>query len=967
MRIGGLVFVLLALAVLSDPAVEAANNPYGVHTFIQDIMSDDHINSNLTWAASMVGPGGYVKQLMYPVGPGHTTINQQWVKFINGCYSRGLIPVIRLGTWGEGGSWIKPTPDSPGVYTTWANAIALVVSQMPRSENIPLYVEVLNECNNNMEWSGQANPTEYAQFFVQTSNAIRALGDPRIKVLNCGLSPGGSYNNVQFVEACCNVPGFINAFDAWACHPYPMVDPQINHHDGTAGPGQFTIDSYLAELQVLANHGRTDVKIIATETGYGLGADGEDARSDRIMRAFRDYWSRWPEVLGVCPYEFCDPFGGNDGLDWVDNSSGTTPDGLPTAAHGQYWWVYKLSKPGHTTGCISGKVTESVFGAPLSGAEIILTPGSAAATTDGAGNFIFPKLAPGVYSLSVAKTNYSSSSEAGLAVTAGDNKVSNFSLSPTVGCNITGVVTDSVGGQPVQGLQVTLSPGGQTSTTGPDGRYQFLGVAPSTYTVSAYMLGYYPFSSPEVTLQAGSSRTLDFKLGPGSTPAGSSLIPDADFNSPIGGAVADGWSSEGGSGPNFLVDGANCYSGLASQRIAPATAGNDMVWTITNYSATTSGQRYRIEAWCKTSSNMVGTAKLIGNWYTNDMVYAGSFEGYPQLVAGSGWTLLVARGICPSMPSSGNRGRLQVECRGQISAGYAWFDQAWCGADSQIEEPLPSITGLTVTPMTLATRFDWRNPNVSGTSGTKIVYRTDRYPLSATDGTVLADVAGGAGASLTYTHQSQVFGQRYYYAFFARVGLWANLSRPMFATAIGSDFTAPSTPVVIDEGARTLSYDTLSCTWSSKDPDTGVTDYQYAIGTEVGGTDVVDWTSMGAVAGVTRSGLSLVPGKTYWFSVKSRNGAGLWSTEGHSDGILAVRDCSTITQAKSLVDGAVVRLSGVISGVLGDCRYLQEADRTGGIRLEGDLAAVVEGQTITLTGRLATADGERRLTDVVTE
>jgi len=969
MRIG--IIVLAAVATIWLPAYSAfaANNPYGVHTFIQDIMSDGHIHTLLTWALSLTAPGGYVKQLMYPVGPNVTTINPQWVKFINGCYSRGLIPVIRLGTWMEGGNWVKPTQDAPGVYTTWANAIKNIVSQMPRNDNIPLYIEVLNECNNNAEWGGAANPTEYAQFFVQTSNAIRSLGDPRIKIMNCGLSPGGSYNNVQFVEACCNVPGFIDAFDVWACHPYPMYPPEINIHDGTAPMGAYTIDSYLAELQVLANHGRQNVKVIATETGYGLGDDGEDARSDRIMRAFRDYWSKWPEVLGICPYEFCDPFGGNDGLDWVDNSSGTTPEGLPTNAHGQYWAIYKLSKPGHTTGCISGKVTESIFGAPLSGAQVTLNPGSMTVTTDGAGNFMFPRLAPGTYSLTVTKANYSSGSANGINLSAEENEVRNFALTPTAGCNISGTVRDSVGGQPIQGVQVTLSPGNHTTTTDADGKYQFVGITPSTYTLSASKYSYYSFKSTEMTLQAGDSRTLDFWMGPGSPPPGVSMIGGTDFDSPLYGTTASGWVAEQGWGDHFYVDGSNRYSGVASQRIGPYNASNDMVWTITDYSAVTSGQRYRIEVWCKTSSGLSGKAKLIGNWFTNDMVSKGSFEGSPQLISNSNWTLLVARGVCPPMPESNNRGRLQVELRAEITAGFVWFDQAWCGVDNQTEDPLPSITHLTVTPQTLATRFNWANSTGAGCTGTKIVYRTDRYPLTASDGTLLADVSGNPGASAMYVHQNQTFGQRYYYGFFAHSAGGANLSRPQFATAVGSDFTKPTTPVVTDEGAYTWSPDTLSASWTSSDPESGITGYSYAIGTTKGGTNVVGWTDIGTVTSVTRSGLNLIPGTTYWFTVKSRNGAGMWSSLGYSDGIIAVKSCATIAEAKALADGIPVRLSGIVSaaGVFGDGVYLQQSDRSAGIKLEGSVSSLVEGQVVTVIGTLSTANGERKLTGVVVQ
>jgi len=66
-----------------------------------------------------------------------------------------------------------------------------------------------------------------------------------------------------------------------------------------------------------------------------------------------------------------------------------------------------------------------------------------------------------------------------------------------------------------------------------------------------------------------------------------------------------------------------------------------------------------------------------------------------------------------------------------------------------------------------------------------------------------------------------------------------------------------------------------------------VTEYQYAIGTTSGGTEVVDWTSVGTNTSVTKTGLSLTSGTTYYFSVKAKNGAGLWSVVGTSNGIVA--------------------------------------------------------------------------------
>jgi hypothetical protein len=64
-----------------------------------------------------------------------------------------------------------------------------------------------------------------------------------------------------------------------------------------------------------------------------------------------------------------------------------------------------------------------------------------------------------------------------------------------------------------------------------------------------------------------------------------------------------------------------------------------------------------------------------------------------------------------------------------------------------------------------------------------------------------------------------------------------------------------------------------------------VAEYQYRIGTTAGGGQVVGWTSVGTATEVTRSGLHLTDGTTYYFSVKAKNGGGMWSAVGTSDGV----------------------------------------------------------------------------------
>ncbi|MFZ1945947.1 MAG: hypothetical protein WAW06_00180, partial [bacterium] len=61
----------------------------------------------------------------------------------------------------------------------------------------------------------------------------------------------------------------------------------------------------------------------------------------------------------------------------------------------------------------------------------------------------------------------------------------------------------------------------------------------------------------------------------------------------------------------------------------------------------------------------------------------------------------------------------------------------------------------------------------------------------------------------------------------------------------------------------------LSANWAKA---TGAEGYDYAIGTQPGDNDLVDWTAVGWQTSMTRDGLALVDGQTYFFSVRARRG-----------------------------------------------------------------------------------------------
>jgi len=322
------------------------DNPHGIHTYVQDLCLNEYINFQLDKALDLVGAGGHVKQLLYPVTNSTSGPRQCWVEFVNGAYDRDLAPIVRIqGEWG-GSYWIKPQADAPGDYTSIAEAYKRVVQGLPRRDGYTLYVEVWNEPDLSVEWSGSPSAWEYGHFFVDVAAAIHSLGDSRIKVLNGGLTPGNS----SFTQQLVSVPGFVNSFDLWATHCYPHNHPpEYNLHSGTARYTQFAIDSYLLELDVLAGYGgQSNVQVILTETGHALyentfGFEGyppidESNRAAYMVRAFQNYWLSWPEVVAVTPFELVDPYGTTWYMDWL----------YPTTdiPHQQYTEVEALPKPG---------------------------------------------------------------------------------------------------------------------------------------------------------------------------------------------------------------------------------------------------------------------------------------------------------------------------------------------------------------------------------------------------------------------------------------------------------------------------------------------------------------------------------------------------------------------------------------------------------------------------------------------
>lgn len=138
--------------------------------------------------------------------------------------------------------------------------------------------------------------------------------------------------------------------------------------------------------------------------------------------------------------------------------------------------------------------------------------------------------------------------------------------------------------------------------------------------------------------------------------------------------------------------------------------------------------------------------------------------------------------------------------------------------------------------------------------------------------------------SIILTGLSLINGQTYYFTVRAvnRAGLVSDVG---FSDGIKVDSTPPSQPVVNDGGETTPSPDCLHFTVSSTDAESGIAGYIYRVGTSPGADDVVPDIAVGNQSSVTVCSLRLQEGVRYYVSVKAKNGAGLESAFGTSDGI----------------------------------------------------------------------------------
>jgi hypothetical protein len=158
-------------------------------------------------------------------------------------------------------------------------------------------------------------------------------------------------------------------------------------------------------------------------------------------------------------------------------------------------------------GSITGTVTDSVTGVPISGASVTCTGTSTCTPTStaGDGTYTLSNLTEGSYTVTFAANQYGSQSP-NVNVSPGGTTTESPVLVPNTG-SISGVVSDSVSGNPISSASVscTGTPTCTGTTTGSDGSYLLSPLAEGNYSVTVSATGY-------------KSQTKVVVVGPGGTP-----------------------------------------------------------------------------------------------------------------------------------------------------------------------------------------------------------------------------------------------------------------------------------------------------------------------------------------------------------------------------------------------------------------------------------------------------------------
>jgi len=278
-----LLFAVPSAYAIYNP-LSVPNNKVGVH-----ILYPEEISAAAELVNNNGGDWGY---LTIPIQP--TDRDQvKWQQFLDQARDLHLIPIIRITTLPQGGTWATAQDTD---LVDFANFLSSLIWPVENR-----YIVLFNEVNRDSEWGGQVNPAKYAkivknarQIFQERHSGFFLLGPALDTALPESKTSISAANFLKAMET--EDPAIWSYFDGWASHSYP--------NPGFSAPptqvGWQSIVSYKTETSTLK---LAPKPIFITETGWDQNAVAPSQLNSYWQQAW-NIWTNDPQVAAVTPFVF---------------------------------------------------------------------------------------------------------------------------------------------------------------------------------------------------------------------------------------------------------------------------------------------------------------------------------------------------------------------------------------------------------------------------------------------------------------------------------------------------------------------------------------------------------------------------------------------------------------------------------------------------------------------------------------
>lgn len=270
-----------------DPS-STPNNKIGVHILFPEELhlAREMINSN-------GGDWGYVT---VPIQAGDKDI-KKWQKFMDEAKNLHVIPIVRLATEGDyftKESWRKPSDLDIIDFVNFLDSLDWPVKNR--------YIIVFNEVNRADEWSGEANPGEYARILDFTVNEFKSRNSDYFIISsgmdNASITANGTYSQYDFFRLMNEeVADIFSKIDGIASHSYP--NPAFS--ELPTSKSLTSISSFLFEKQLTESLGNKKLPVFITETGWDQKAVGEKQAAEYFKYSFENVWND-PSIIAITPF-----------------------------------------------------------------------------------------------------------------------------------------------------------------------------------------------------------------------------------------------------------------------------------------------------------------------------------------------------------------------------------------------------------------------------------------------------------------------------------------------------------------------------------------------------------------------------------------------------------------------------------------------------------------------------------------